>query len=532
MNMRKSLAVLALAGVTLAGCVDLEVTNPNAADAARALATPGDIEALIGGGYGSWWLSSSANTGPSAILMTMAYQHSATAANFGMVEFSGWPKVPAQNQPAQQFSSQNSANAWVWFYRAVSGVVDGLNALEAGVELSPSDLARARAYGYFVLGMAHGSAALMYDRAYIYDPSIDVEDVQLAPYGEVMEAALGYFDRAIQEAQGQNFVLPNTWMSQPLTAQQLQRLAHSMKARYRANVARTPAERAAVNWAAVIADIDAGVTSPFIMDVTSASSFGSSVLVNIHRFGPWGQMSYQVLGMADQSGSYQQWIARDPADRHPNLSPDQSGNPFLIITDDNRFPTGSTIAEQQANPGRLYEITTRGGGFGAQWARPDRGTFRWSYYRFVDNDQWQAAATRDELPEMTLEEMRLLKAEGLYRQGNRAAAADLINVTRVAAGLNATNADGLNTSCVPKLPTGQCGGLFEMLKWEVRLETIYKGLHLASWYFNGRGWGDLAENAFLQIPIPGRELELLGEPLYTFGGIGGDMAAPVGTYGY
>lgn len=532
MKMRKSLAVLALAGMTLAGCVDLEVTNPNAADAARALATPGDIEALIGGGFGSWWLSSSASTGPSAILMTMAYQHSATAANFGMVEFSGWPKVPAQSQPAQVFSSQNSANAWVWLYRSVSAVVDGLNALEGGVTLPPSDLARARSYGYFVLGMAHGSAALMYDRAYIYDPSINVEDVQLAPYPEVMAAALSYFDKAIQEAQGQTFTLPVNWMSQPLTAQQLSRLASSMKARYRANVARTPAERAAVNWAAVVAEVDAGITTPFNMDVSSASSFGSSLLVNIFRFGAWGQLSYQVLGMADQSGAYQTWIGRDPANRHPNLSADQASQPFLIQTDDNRFPKGATIAAQQASRGRLFEITTRGGGFGAQWVRPDRGTFRWSYYRYVANDKWQAAATRDILPEVTLAEMRLLKAEGLYRAGNRAGAAELINVTRVAAGLNATNADGLNTSCVPKLPNGQCGSLFEMLKWEKRLETMYQGLHLASWYFNGRGWGDLAENSFLQIPIPGRELELLGEPVYTFGGLGGDKGAPVGTYGY
>jgi hypothetical protein len=79
---------------------------------------------------------------------------------------------------------------------------------------------------------------------------------------------------------------------------------------------------------------------------------------------------------------------------------------------------------------------------------------------------------------------------------------------------------------------GDCGSLLEMLKWEVRLETIYKGLHMASWYFNGRGWGDLAEGSFLNLPVPGRETELLGITSYTFGGPGGDGSAPVGTYGY
>jgi hypothetical protein len=79
---------------------------------------------------------------------------------------------------------------------------------------------------------------------------------------------------------------------------------------------------------------------------------------------------------------------------------------------------------------------------------------------------------------------------------------------------------------------GDCGSLLEMLKWEVRLETMYKGLHMAPWYFHGRGWGDLAEGSFLNVPVPGREAELLGIPSYTFGGPGGDGSAPVGTYGY
>jgi hypothetical protein len=51
--------------------------------------------------------------------------------------------------------------------------------------------------------------------------------------------------------------------------------------------------------------------------------------------------------MADQSGQYQRWIARPHWDRHPMLNDAQDGDPFLIITPDNRFPQGNTIAEQQ-----------------------------------------------------------------------------------------------------------------------------------------------------------------------------------------
>ncbi|HSJ24139.1 MAG TPA: hypothetical protein VK929_05670, partial [Longimicrobiales bacterium] len=87
-------------------------------------------------------------------------------------------------------------------------------------------------------------------------------------------------------------------------------------------------------------------------------------------------------------------------------------------------------------------------------------------------------------------------------------------------------------SCVPKLPNGSCGDLFEMLKWEIRMETAYQGYFSSPWYFHGRGWGDLAQGTPLQLPVPGREAELLMIPTYTFGGIGGESAAPSGTYGH
>jgi len=95
---------------------------------------------------------------------------------------------------------------------------------------------------------------------------------------------------------------------------------------------------------------------------------------------------------------------------------------------------------------------------------------------------------------------------------------------------------------VPKLPgSGQgydtapgnpeCGGLFEMLKWEKRMENTFRGPLANLWYFDGRGWGDLYKDTFLNLPIPCGEatvLQLL--PCQTFGGPGGEMAAPMSNY--
>jgi hypothetical protein len=536
MTIRKALTAAVLTGVVAAGCVDLEVQNPLDPDRERALRTASDIEALVGGSYRNWYNTNTATTSVAPILTTVAYMHSATAANFGMVQFSSYPKEAVHHLTANSFYGE-FANNWTWLYRAVSAVTDGLRTLDEGAVTLPADqLSRVRAYGYFVLGLAHGSAALLYDQGYIYDPSISVDDVELAPYTEVMSAAYGYFDRAIQEASGQSFTVPALWMANDVSAAELVRLAHSYKARYRANIARTPAERAAANWDLILSDIDKGITETFAWDMRQGSGWSSGAAHNMFRFGPWGQLSYQVLGMADQSGQYQKWLSRDPWDRHPNLSVDQLEDAFLIMTPDLRFPQGSTAREQADNDGRIFEVPTNASGttmtFGSQWNRPDRGAFRWSYYRSKQFNEWATPGTnRHDWPEMRVEEMRLLRAEGLYRKGDLAGGAAIINETRVPAGLNATDASGANTSCVPKLPNGSCGDLWEMLKWEARLELMYTGPHMSPWYFNGRGWGDLPQGVFLQMPVPGREAELLMMQPYTFGGTG-ESAAPVGTYGY
>jgi hypothetical protein len=112
------------------------------------------------------------------------------------------------------------------------------------------------------------------------------------------------------------------------------------------------------------------------------------------------------------------------------------------------------------------------------------------------------------------------------------AVADFVNATRTLHGLAATDAGGTNSNCVPKLPNGTCGSLFEMFKWEKRLETQFAGPLRIGWYFDGRGWGDLLEGTILQFPVPYREMQLLQEVPYNYGGVGGPFGAPVGTYGY
>jgi len=290
-------------------------------------------------------------------------------------------------------------------------------------------------------------------------------------------------------------------------------------ARMRAGVARNQPERAAVNWNAVMADANAGIVTDwdFVSDCYVEWGFCDSGL-DYRNVTSWAMMANWIAGMADQSGAYQAWMATPTVDRMP----------FVLVTPDLRFPQGADTAAQLGNPGTKFEMQPDGERL---WYRPDRGTWRWSYYRnhdFLDVANASAGST----PLITVAEMNSLKAEAAYRMGNFTEVAAYVNATRVAAGLPATDASGSNGSCVPKLPDGSCGNLWEMLKWEKRLETQFLGPLRIGWYLDGRGWGDLMEGTLLELPVPYSVMLYLGRTPYNLGGVGGSSAAPVGTYGY
>jgi hypothetical protein len=530
-NLARLLSVGALAA-GIAGCSDLlNVQNENNPDQRRILATPADVASLIKNSYAALFNPMYASDGLNMQLPTMAHENSAMAANFGMIERSAFPRAAIINTASNQFSGEY-AEVWNEAYSAIRNASDGLIAMEGGISLgSDATNAQAKAFAKFVQGWSHGILAITYDQASIYDETIPASQVEpLVPYDQVMDAALGYIDEAISIAESTSGMpsFDASWMGTPLSPEEFVQVMHSVRARLRAQVARTPAERQALDWNAIIADVDAGITSDFEV-VDDDKVFDFWMLDYMSFKGAWHQIDYHILGMADVSGAYQYWISLPVGVRHADSLRAAPGAPPIIQTPDLRFPQGSTTAEQAANPGLYIRYKGTGG-----WVRAERGTWRWSRY---DDDRFlsyfEEGNTGLPIPVIKKSEMDLLKAEGLIYLGREAEAVPLINITRVGnGGLPAVTAAGVPVAadCVPKLPDGSCGDLMEALKWEKRLEnwmTVYGG-----WYFDSRGWGDLAEGTPLHYPVPAGELQVRQLPLYTFGGVGGDGAAPVGSYGW
>ncbi len=520
-RMKATSGLAALLLVAMAGCVDLDVQNPNAPDAERALATAGDVESLIAGAFDRW-LRVHRYAGSTMFLSNASGQHVAPWANAGMELYARIPRVPTQNIAGGD-QVGHLTNNWFESYRAIAAVRDGLKQIEDGaVDLGADGNLRARAYGRFMQGVAHGTVALQYDSGFVYDETSDPEDVVLQDYQSVMAAALGYLGDAITLAGSGTFTVPAEWMSVDVTSDELVRLAYSWRARLRASMPRTPTERAAVDWNAVKSDAGNGVTEDWSVfnQCWSPHIFCEEVIAWYMIAPGWHMQNNWVMGMADQSGAYQAWVNTPILDKLA----------FIIQTPDTRWPQGADEATQLANPGALYQMNS---GSTRVWRRPDRGTWRWSYYWQPHPDFFFLTQDdRGDAPHIRVREMKALVAEADYRAGNMAAVATFVNETRTLYGLNATDAGGTNTSCVPKLPNGNCGDLWEMFKWEKRLMTQFAGPLRVGWYFDGRGWGDLMEGTILQFPVPYREMQLLQGQPYNYGGVGGEFGAPVGTYGY
>lgn len=514
-----------------AGCTDLEVKNPNDPDRGGALANPSDVESLVSGSFNSWY--SATHTYYVLPLSSMSFQHSAPWANFGMHNYSLFPRASLINSPTDGNYTLIDV-PWSRNYRAIAAAAEGMRAInnpETGIadQLGADRVTRANAFGKFVLGMAHASVAVLYDQGFVVDETTDLT-VEQEPVSseDVMAAAIGYFQEAIDLATANDFDIPSSWVmsgdGEDVPADEFARMAHSYRAAFRASMPRTPEERSSVDWDAVLADIDAGVEDDWFMNQDYYAGWYNSFL-DYGTWESWQQIPYFLFGMGDTSGNYQTWLNTPLADRQPIID----GEDILIVTPDERFPQGSTLAEQEENPGtKLFINAYRG----SNWAQAARGTWRWSYYHNYEHDpynSWSSFVVED----IEREELDLLAAEAYYWKGDYAAAAALINKTRVAAGLNATDAAGTNTSCVPKLPDGSCGDLLEMLKWEKRLEVWHTGMvYGVPFYFDSRRWGDHYVGTTLEFPIPGGELQTLQMPSYSFGGVGGESASGGSSYAW
>ncbi|MBR9988596.1 MAG: hypothetical protein KFH98_02515 [Gemmatimonadetes bacterium] len=519
--MRKLTIILAAAAL-FAGCADLDTTNPNEPDTQRVLSSPTDVQALISTSYRSYF-DHEQQTNPGLPTAAMADNITGGFFDFGVHDMTTEPRTLFDASPLNTRGFVGRA-PWSRLYPVISNVNDALGAIDGGLAITTGaggadETPRARAFGKFVQAIALGHLGLYYDQALIVTENTDLEQMDptsFQPYPVVLDTALAILDEAIAIADANNFTIPSSpeWINGiTLSNDHLIRIINSYVARLMVYAPRTWDERNAVDWNEVIRRIDAGITADLapegLLDIWESNMRRLYTRVRA-RPSDHVRPDYIALGPADTSGALQTWFATPSADRMP----------FQIRTPDRRIHGAAGPASEGLYVG--YNVNTI-------WPE-DRGTYRWSYYYFHRDgtgDSWFTG------PQVTMSrtEMDLLKAEALIRLNRAAEAVPLINATRVANGqLPAVTVDGPpdTDACVPRKVTGACGSLWDALMHERNLENM--GIQGTIMWWDARGLNRLMEGTLLHFPVSGIEIENLGLPLYTFGGVGGDGAAPPPQY--
>jgi hypothetical protein len=544
MSYLAALSAFALASA----CVDnpLDVDNVNNPDVDRVYASPANVETTISqlfknmynGQYNSsddLWTQS----------MSMSFESHSQLGNFGMGTRAAIPRNPIDNSIGNGQADGNFRDFDHLSRNAKSAAntiaaINGFGAKAISIGGAARD-ARAKSFAYFALGYATGQLSTLYDSAVIILPTQAVDEIPpYSGYAAVNVAALEALDSALAIANSTaaagtgGWPIPADWMSTSATIDRPTwiRMLRSYKAKFRAGVARTPAERTAVNWANVIADATNGITADFVVNANATTGWGAAPIQQLRVSSGWSQMTPMILGMGDTTRAYDAWLAQ----------PLQQRTPFLLRTPDKRFPSGETRAIQTAVTGTGKGGPTAGSilYFRNRPEGEDTPAEPWGNWYYDNWRFWAIGAGGGNGPFVvfSVAENDMLAAEGYLRTGNIAAAATLIDKTRVRAGLapvtgmtSLTQQVPGGNACVPRVPqapnftTTACGTIFEAMKWEKRVETSFTGY--AQWFIDARGWGDLTQGTALHWPVPYQELFARLLPSYTT-----QEKAVKGTYGF
>lgn len=515
-------AVLALA----AACnPDLNVTNPNAPDVARAIASPSDVRQLIGSSYNTAYLaqqgcaagSCSPNpgiaTGVMADVMTMAF------GNFG-ARFNGQEPRLAYNNSSAASDGTVASDPYDGIYGALGAANDGLKAIKRGVRVAtgaaaPDETPQFQAFAWLVQGMSLAFESQIFDKGFVVTEDTEGTAV-LVDNKAVRDAAIVSLNKAITAASGKDWTIPVEYTpGMTLSASNFVKMANTLAARTIAYNPRNAAENAAVDWAKVLTYANAGIS-------TGAAPFDLRILGDGGN--TWFDLTKGYADLADGS-----WVRVDQriiqeADPSQPVEYTSTTAPGFGNIADLRFAKGPALSNGS--------VETAGADFWFEKSIPyavARGVYffsQWAHARYIDASYYNDNSFLGFAPYVLQAENDLLIAEALIRtNGDLARAATLVNKTRVGRG-------GLSpvTAATPKndllgaifyerdvelFDSGASQGWFDRRR--IDASVTYNGLAIGNiWGF--KGGSNLQKGTPRHLPIPAKELETLGMKVYTYGG--------------
>jgi hypothetical protein len=486
MHLRKLGALAGTAALFFgSACVDLDVTNPNNPDIERALASPEDVKSLAVSTMNDWFITSTYYE-PYLVFQVTADATTGTYGNYGVRFNNEEPRIPYENSSAGG-DKDVAIRPWDWNYGTLGAANDAVRAFTTGgielptVEETEAHLALAR----FTQSASMMNIALIFDRGFIVDEETPIgAELELQDYKAVSTAAMGMWDKAIAASAGKTYQFPSTVIpvqGEVPSVALLHRVGNTMAAMTLAYTPRTAAESDQVDWARVLGYAEKGIVKDFGV-VGDATSWYSMMLG--YSLSSWTVTDMRLMNRMD-----------------PQLSAKYTGSP------DDLKPSTNTNADKRIGTDWRQLATATGA--------PERGLWmlsNWYHKRYEYHAYNTGTTFTGTIPYILKAENDLLIAEALVRTNtDLARAATLINNTRVGRG-------GLTpvTAATPTLE------LLRAIDYERDVELLntngFALFHARHW--EGGPLDRLQEGTWLHLPIPAKELETLGLPIYTFGGVG------------
>lgn len=498
-------------------CSDyLEVENTNNPDTATALQNINDIEALVGNQYQQWWKGVQSRGFNDRV--TLLGLESTNGYSF-VRDFFRIPATAYENTPTYRWKAVVTT-PWSNLYTAISSVNDGLSATDVrGLEFEDNARTqRLRAFAKFIQGISYMALANHFDKAFILDENFDLttDELIFEPSEAVFDFGLKKLQEARDIASSNSFTLPNNWIiGNPLSSDDFVKLMNSYEARYRLQQCRTPDCRDNLDWPMIKTLVENGLEELKIESNSNVWGESPGILQ-----GTIFRTNYYLIGHTDVSGKFEEWINADPELR----------SEFVLETADRRIAgqedvtvvdnEGQTVVLEARKRAPGTDFRWRGA---SSWPATNGGWYGSLYMPIRTEDIWLNGGI-GVINHIRSAEIDMYLAEALLRASEPnvdPVAVALINKTRVERG-------GLE----PVTEADNFDEVWNAMRYEFDIETTVSsaGLH----YYHKRGlgnyrglnYGGLIEGTPLQFPIPADELDLLELPYYTFGGVGGDSAAP------
>lgn len=508
MKLRKNIKTV-LAAVLLIGfvsCEDLEVENLNALDINGVLSNPAEFPALVQGAYGQWWNQTQISY-PNMYLSVSAQVFSSSWTNYAMFDGGRIPPRPFVNSNTASTRFVNR-NPWRGIYNSIGPVNDVLKVMNSnfggkaidpisGVDNTPIVLANAR----MMQGLSLGWVSLIFDQGFIVSEDLTDDELgalEFQGYRECADAAKARFLEAASIFDANPDITFNGFNGVTLPADEAARFARSYAAKIEAFSARNANQTEnETDWNQVLQLTTNGLTIDIAPNGDGGNQWWTRALRN-GQFAGWVRASQRLINMMEGgSGGRDIQNVADTDPNHPTAPYPWQDN---ILS----YPEINAPRDQRLLTDFTYNSNVP--------FRSDRGFYifgNYSYSRYIYfvNDNLVGP-----MPHFTVTENSLLRAEALIRTGgSKAEAAQLINATRV-----------------------DRGGLAPLTGAEsddiLLREVTYERLVELSWHSATNGYLArristtedlmLTPGTPLSLPVPASELEALGLPSYTFGGLG------------